>query len=87
MSDTKKIISFQEWLPGLAEQARQMGVAMEDLPMVPQKIYMLECAGFVVDMETGDIVAMEDDRVYLSPSGEALAVIVGTGFLDEEGSA
>lgn len=84
MNTQRRIQSFAEWLPELEGQAAQMGVAMEDLPMPAQKIYMLECAGFVVDMETGDIVAMETDRISLSPSGEALAVIVGTGFLEEE---
>jgi len=82
---SQRIIPFAEWLSDLAEQARQMGVSMEQLPMAPQKIYILECAGYVVDMETGDIVAMEDDRVYLSPAGEALAIIDGLGFLDEGG--
>lgn len=84
---SQKIMSFAEWLPELAAQAQQMGVALEDLPMPPQKIYMLERAGFVVDMETGAIVAMGSDRVYLSPAGEALAVVIRTGFLDEGGGA
>lgn len=78
-----QILSFNQWLDDLRVQAEQMGVAMEDLPMPAQKIYMLECAGFVVDMETGDIVAMETDRVSLSPAGEALAILVETGFLDD----
>ena len=76
------ITPFRNWLADLEAQADQMGVAVADLPLTPQKIYMLECAGFVVDMETGAVVSMETDRVNLSPSGEALAVIVGTGFLD-----
>lgn len=82
---SQKITPFAEWLPDLAEQAQQMGVALEDLPMTPQKIYMWECMGFVVDMETGAIVGMGSDRFALSPAGEALAVIIDTGFLDEEG--
>ena len=81
---SQKIAPFAEWLPDLAEQARQMGVALEDLPMEPQRIYMLEIQGFVVDKETGDIVGMGSDRFALSPAGEALAVVIGTGFLDEE---
>lgn len=80
----QKIIAYSDWLPELEVQAAQMGVALEDLPMSPQKIYMLECAGFVVDMETGAIVGMGSNRVYLSPAGEAMAVVIGTGFLDEE---
>jgi hypothetical protein len=76
------ITPFRNWLADLEAQVGQMGVAVADLPLTPQKIYMLECAGFVVDMETGAVVGMETDRVNLSPSGEALAVIVGTGFLD-----
>jgi len=80
----QKIVPFAEWLPELAAQAEQMGVAMEDLPLTPQKIYMLECAGYVVDMETGALVGMGSDRVHLSPAGEALAVIIGTGFLDDD---
>lgn len=77
------ILSFKEWLGDLEVQAGQMGITMENLPLPPQKIYMLECAGFVVDMETGDVVAMGDDRISLSPSGEALAIIAETGFFDE----
>lgn len=84
---SQKITPFATWLPDLAEQAQQMGVALEDLPMTPQKIYMWECMGFVVDMETGAVVGMGSDRVSLSPAGEALAVVIGTGFLDEGGGA
>jgi len=80
---SQKITPFAEWLPDLAEQAQQMGVAVEDLPMEPQKIYMLECMGYVVDMETGNIVGMGSDRFALSPAGEALAVVIETGFCDE----
>lgn len=78
-----KILPFQEWLSDLEMQAGQMGIDMDKLPRSPQQIYMLECAGFVVDMETGAVVGMGEDRVYLSPAGEALAIIDGTGFLDD----
>lgn len=82
----KPILSFQEWLSDLEAQAGQMGLAMDKLPRSPQQIYMLECAGYVVDMETGDIVAMAEDRISLSPAGQAWAIIDGTGFLDEGGA-
>lgn len=82
---SQKIVPFAKWLPDLAAQAEQMGVALEDLPMTPQRIYMLEMQGFVVDMETGAVVGMGSDRVSLSPAGEAMAVVVATGFCDEEG--
>lgn len=78
-----KILAFREWLGDLTVQAEQMGIDMDKLPLSPQKIYMLECAGFVVDMETGAVVGMADDRISLSPSGEALAIIGETGFLDD----
>lgn len=83
---SQKITPFAEWLPDLAAQAQQMGVALEDLPLTPQRIYMLEMQGFVVDMETGNIVGMGSDRVSLSPAGEAMAVVIGTGFLEEGGA-
>lgn len=81
---SQKIVPFVEWLSDLATQAEQMGVALENLPMTPQKIYMLEMQGFVVDMETGAVVGMDSDRVSLLPAGEAMAVIDRTGFLDHE---
>lgn len=71
---TRKFPPFQEWLGELEAQAQQMGVSMDSLPRAPQQIYVLEQNGFVVDMETGDIVAMDTDRVALTVIGEATVV-------------
>jgi hypothetical protein len=54
------------------------------LPMPIDEIMHWEMRGFAVDLITGAITS-DSDRFALSPSGEALAVIIGTGFLDEEG--
>ena len=51
------------------------------LPMPIDEIVHWEMIGFAVDLITGAITP-DSDRFALSPSGEALAVIVGTGFLD-----
>ena len=74
---------FRDWVRDLVEQAGQVGISLDNLPLSAQKIYILEQHGFVVDLETGVIVGMDTDTVALTPAGEALAAIIETGFLDD----
>lgn len=62
----------------LTAYAREVG----GLPMPIEFIIWAEGRGYVVDFATGEI-RPDTDTFSLTPSGEALTVIEGTGFLDD----
>ena len=62
----------------LTQYARDVG----GLPVPIEFIIWAEARGYVVDFETGEI-RPDSDTFSLTVAGEALAVIEGTGFLDD----
>lgn len=54
------------------------------LPLPAETIIALEDTGATVDLVTGAITpGGADHRYSLTPAGQALAIIAGTGFFDE----
>lgn len=66
----------------LTAYAREVGGS----PLPIEFIIWAEQRGYVVDFETGE-VRPDNDRFSLTVTGEALAVIEGTGFLDDAAGA
>lgn len=65
----------------LLELAAAAGIA---LPLPVDVIARLEAEGVVVDLVTGAVIVGGADRRYaLTPAGEALGVIIETGFLND----
>lgn len=53
------------------------------LPADIETIIEMEDMGFCVDLVTGDL-RPDSDRFALTLGGQAMAVVIGTGFCDEE---
>lgn len=68
------------------ERYLELLAAQDELGKLPadiETIIEVEEMGFAVDLVTGDL-RPDTDRFALTLVGDALAVVIGTGFLDEE---
>lgn len=71
----------EQRIADLLELAAAAGIA---LPLPVDVIARLEETGAVVDLVTGAVIVGGADRRYsLTPAGEALGVIIETGFLND----
>lgn len=64
------------------EELEQYALDLGGLPMPIDRIIELESMGYVVNLVTGK-VTRDTDTFTLTPSGEALAILIEMGFLDE----
>lgn len=64
------------------QELKEMAQELGGLPMDIATIIDLETNGWIVDLVTGEI-RRDEYRFSLTPSGEALATIIKTGFLDD----
>lgn len=83
MNDIAKRIRLSDH----TERYLELLAAQDELGKLPadiETIIEVEEMGFAVDLITGDL-RPDSDRFALTVAGEALAVIIDTGFLDEEG--
>lgn len=82
MFETKAVLSdhTNRYLELLAIQDE-----LGKLPADIETIIEVEEMGFCVDLVTGDLRS-DADRFALTLHGHAMAVVVGTGFCDEEGA-
>lgn len=62
----------------LTELAEELG----GLPMPIERILELEAMGYAVNPVTGRVTC-DTDTFTLTPAGEALGIIIETGFLDD----
>lgn len=74
---------FADWDKRRRELA-EAATELINLPMEIEEIIEIEEKGFVVDLMTG-AVAPDTDRFALTLGGQAMAVVIGTGFLEEGG--
>jgi hypothetical protein len=64
------------------QELEQLQAELGSLPMSIDRIIELESMGYVVNLETGK-VTRDTDTFTLTPSGEAYAIILESGLLDE----
>lgn len=80
MFDTAKAKSsdYQARYQALLEAQAELGTLPADI----ETIIEVEQMGFCVDLVTGDL-RPDTDRFALTLGGEAMAVVIGTGFCGE----